>query len=80
MANGSLKAIFERMSREIKPGRWMRQLREYMGEMEHSFDRLKNMTVMELNQVVDRWELGRWRDDLDSKTTLQIYRNKVCTG
>ena len=48
-----------------------------MGEMELSFNRLKNITRLKLNHVVDRWETGRWRDDLDSKTTLQVYRNKV---
>ena len=51
-----------------------------MGEMELSFDRLKHMTKLELNQEIDRWETGRWRDDLGFKTTLQVYGNKDGIG
>ena len=45
-----------------------------MGEMELSFDWLK------LNRVVDIWDTGSWKDDLDNKTTLQVYRNKAGIG
>ena len=38
------------------------------------------MTRLGLNQVVDRWKTRRWREDLDSKTTLRIYRNKADIG
>ena len=31
----------------------MRQLREYMGELGISFDRLESMTKLELSRVVD---------------------------
>ena len=75
--NGLLRAIFRRMCGESRPGRWMRQLREYMGELGTSFDRLESMTKLELNRVVDEWETDRWRRDLESRTTLQLYRNKV---
>ena len=68
------------MRGKIGPGRWMKQLREYMGEMGLSFDMLRNMTMLGVNQVVDRWETRRWRKDLDNKTTLRIYRNKVDIG
>ena len=78
--NGLLRAIFRRMCEEIRPGRWMRQLREYMGELGIGFDRLKTMTKLELNRVVDEWETDRWRRDLESRTTLQLYRNKVGIG
>ena len=41
------------------------------------FDMLRNMTKLELlllsNNSWDSWETRRWREDLDSKTTLQIY-------
>ena len=39
--NGILKAICRRMCGESKPGRWMRQLVEYMGELEISLDGLE---------------------------------------
>ena len=78
--NGLSRAIFRRMCEEISPGRWMRQLREYMGELGIGFDRLKTMTRLELNRVVDEWETDRWRRDLESRTTLQLYRSKVGIG
>ena len=31
--NGLLRAIFRRMCGESRPGRWMRQLMKYMGEL-----------------------------------------------
>ena len=52
--NRLLKVIFQRMCGESRPGRWMRQLREYMGELEISFDRLESMTKLELDRAVDR--------------------------
>ena len=42
--NGLLRAIFQRMCGEIRSERWMRQLREYMGELEISFNKLESMT------------------------------------
>ena len=38
--NGLLRAIFRKMCGEIKPGRWMSQLRE----LGISFDRLESIT------------------------------------
>ena len=43
--NGSLKAIFRRMCGRWM--RWMRQLRECMGELEISLDRLESMTKLD---------------------------------
>ena len=75
-----MRAIFSRMCGEIRPGRRMRQLREYMGELGICFDRLESMTKLELNRVVDKWESDWWRKDLESRTTLQLHRNKVGIG
>ena len=41
---------------------------------------LGNTTKVGLNRVVDRWETRRWRRELDTKTTLRLYRNKVDIG
>ena len=68
-----------RMCGESRPGRWMRQLKEYMEELEISFDRLESMTKLELDRVVDRLETDMWRD-LENRTTLWLYRNKVEIG
>ena len=37
------------------------------------FHRLKNMTNLELNQVVDRWETGRCWDDLDQEFPTGVH-------
>ena len=34
------------------------------------------MTRFVLNQVTDRWETGRWKDNLESKTTYIEIRQK----
>ena len=57
---------------ESMPERWMRHLRVYMGEMGLGSYMLRNMTKLELNQVVDKWETRRWRENLDSKTMWDI--------
>ena len=54
--NRLFRAMFQRKCGEIRPVRWMKQLREYMGELEISFDRLESMTKLELNRV---WISGR---------------------
>lgn len=69
--------MFGRQCRESKSNRWMGKLRKYMDEMGIRFDTLVHMTKLEQNRVADGWEIGRWRNDLKSMTTLQIYRNKV---
>ena len=50
-SNELLRTIFGRMSKKCKPRRSMRQLKEYIGEMELRLDRLKNMTRLELKQM-----------------------------
>ena len=72
--NGLLKAIFQSMSGESRPGKWVRQLREHMRELEISFDRSESMTKLELDRVVDRWEINKWRKNLESRTTLRLFR------
>ena len=51
-----------------------------MGELGIGFDGLKTMTKLELNRVVDERETDKWRRDLESRTTLQLYRNKAGIG
>ena len=70
-SNGLLSAAFGRIRGEIWRG---------MGEMGLSFDMLRNMTKLGLNQVVDGWETRGWREDVDGKTTLRIYRNTLMTA
>ena len=52
--NGLLSAIFGRIRGEFRSEVWMRQLKEYIGQIGLSFDMLRNMTKLGVNQVVDR--------------------------
>ena len=58
----------------------MRQLRKYMGELGISLSHLRTMSGEEEGVAVNRWEGEGWRRQVESKTTLQLYRNKVSIG
>ena len=62
---------------EIRPRGWMRQLGKYMGELGISLSHLRTMSGDEVGGAVNRWEGEGWRREVEGKTTLQLYRNKV---
>ena len=44
------------------------------------------MDIDDIGREVNKWENNRWRRDIESKTTLEVYRSKgnfgmgVCTA
>ena len=65
------------MTDKINPKRQTNQLREYMGESEINLSHLKTMSGEEIGVVVTGWDRDRWRREVESKSTLQLYRNKI---
>ena len=59
---------------------WMRQLGKYMGELGINLSHLRTMSGEEVGGAVNRWEGEGWKREVESKTTLQLYRNKVSIG
>ena len=58
----------------------MRQLGKYMGELGISLSHLRTRSGEEVGGAVNRWEGEGWKREVESKTTLQLYRNKVSIG
>ena len=73
--NGLLRAIFKKMLEEARPKKWIRQFRQYMGELG-----LGLLQVGEMGGAVSGWEGDRWRREVESKSTLQLYRHKIGIG
>ena len=54
--NGLLRAIFEKMLEEDKPKKWIRQFREYMGELGVGLLQVREMSAGEVGGAVNGWE------------------------
>ena len=54
----------------------MRQLERYLEEVEVKIGELRNMSKEKINLKVHAWDEARWRQELDMRETLVIYRNK----
>ena len=78
--NGLLEGIFRKMIDEVRPRGWKRQLGKYMGELGISLSHQRTTSGEEVGGAMNRWEGKRWRREVESKTTLQLYRNKVSIG
>ena len=82
-ANGLLAAIFLQLSSEARPKIWVRQLREYLGELGLDFSdvgRMDTDDMLELGRELSNWKNNRWRRDIESKRTLELYRSKRNMG
>ena len=80
-ANGLLAAIFKKLASEARPKIWVRQLREYLGELELDFSDVGRMDADDIGREVNNWENNRWRrESIESKTTLELYRSKRNMG
>ena len=67
-ANGLLAAIFIKLTSEARPKIWVRQLREYLGELGLDFSDVGRMDTDDIGREVNKWENNRWRRDIESKT------------
>ena len=75
-ANGLLAAIFRKLTSEARQRIWVRQLREYLGELGLDFSDVGRMDTDDIGREVNKWENNRRRRDIESKTTLEFYRSK----
>ena len=78
--NGLLRAMFEKMLEEARPKKWIRQFREYMGELGVGLLQVREMSAGEVGGAVNGWEGDRWRREVESRSTLQLYRHKIGIG
>ena len=79
-SNGLLAAIFRKLSSEARPRVWVRQLREYLRELRLDFSDVGRMDLGDIGREVNKWENNRWKRDVESKTTLELYRSKGNVG
>ena len=78
--NGQLAAIFKKLTIEARPKIWVRQLREYLGELGLDFSDVGRMDADDIGNEVNNWENNRWRNDMESKTRQELYRSKRDMG
>ena len=74
--NHLLREIFRSEIENEQPRRWILVLREYMRELGINFHMLGEMSRMELKERVNRWDEGVWREEMERRTTLELYRHK----
>ena len=65
-ANWLLAAIFRKLTSEARPKIWVRQLREYLGELGLDFLDVVRMDTDNIGREVNNWENNRWRRDIES--------------
>ena len=77
-SNGLLAAIYGKLIKEQRPGRWVKQFREYLGEQGLDFFDVETMSLESIVGRVNSWERtqgNRGKRDIESKATLDLYRN-----
>ena len=79
-ANGLLAAIFKKLTTEARRKIWVRQLREYLGELGLDFSDVGRMDADDIVKEVNNWENNRWERDIESTTMLELYRSKRNMG
>ena len=78
--NGLLADIFIKLTSEARPKIWVRQLRDYLGELGLDFLDVSWMDTDNIGREVSKLENNRWRRDVKNKTTLELYRSKGNMG
>ena len=64
-ANGLLAAIFRKLTSEARPKIWVRQLREYLGELGLNFSDVGRMDTDDIGREGNKWENNRWKRDIE---------------
>lgn len=68
--NKLINAILCKLKEENKPKLWIRQISEYVKEVK------LNITLKEIKDKIQSWDSLRWRSELESKHSLEIYKSK----
>ena len=69
-------AIYGKLIKEQRPRRWVKQFREYLGELGLDFSDVERMSLESIVGRVNSCERSKWRRDIESKATLDLHRNK----
>ena len=70
--NQLLSGVF-RVMWEERRGEWVRQLEEYLGEVGVDVGELRSMSKEKVKLKVHAWDEARWRRELNTRETLEIY-------
>ena len=72
--SGVVRRIFEGMIHGENGGRWMKLVGRYVEELGLSLERVGEMRDKDVVDAVNVWEQSRWRGELESRSTLDYYR------
>ena len=72
--NKLVKRIIELMQEDGK-NTWMRTTRKYFEETDLNFRKIKELSKTQLKNILDKWDTRKWRDELESKSSMRIYRH-----
>ena len=57
--------------------KWIKTTRKYMKDVNINFNDIHQKSKEYLKQFLIKWDLNIWKAELEMKTTLQIYKNKI---
>ena len=78
--NSLVKEILEKTRNNPKKGStrqttWNCQLNHFLQEVNIKFGEIETMSKKEIKQKVRIWDNIKWKEELDSKTSVKIYKN-----
>ena len=76
----AVAAIFRKSTSETRPKIWVRQLRDYLGELGLDFSDVGRMDTDNIGREVNKRENNIWIRVIESKTMLELYRSKANLG
>merc|ERR1712008_316581 len=73
--NNLTKEILNKVRKEGEENKWNKQITEYLKETNIKYNEIYKLKRKEIKKKVRKWDNDMWKKELESKTSLTIYRN-----
>ena len=57
-------------------GKWWRETSKTMEEVNMKYGKLIKCTAKEVKQRMNDWDTEKWKEEMENKTSLEIYRER----
>ena len=72
--NNLTKEILNKVRKEGEENKWNKQINEYLKETNIEYNDIYILKRMELKKKVRKWDNDMWEKELETKTSIPIYR------
>ena len=59
-----------------KETKWYKTTKQYIETLGYTERDILHMSKQRIKKIIDEWDTAEWKDGMQSKTTLTLYRSK----